>query len=149
MRSKKNLLIVITLIILLPILIILALSLYSRIFYFNNIDPEKSNQNIKFNKIIQLDILNGCGEDGLANKARIYLRNRGFDVVEVGNYDSIIDISHVISRRGDVESAKMLSKAIGINDSLLIIDIDSSLSLDCSVVIGKDYKKLKPYLLGE
>src|ERR1051325_3194601 len=37
-------------------------------------------------KIIQLDVLNGCGARGVAAKFTNYLRAGGFDVVEMKNY---------------------------------------------------------------
>jgi hypothetical protein len=149
MKRNKNWILFLIILILVPIVSLLILSLYSRLFYFNSINPEVNKSNNTITKVIQLDILNGCGEDGIAKKARIYLKNRGFDVVQVGNFDKIVDVSYVIDRKGDIESAKMLAKAIGIKDSLLQIVIDSSMSLDCSIVIGKDFKKLKPYISGE
>ncbi|HEY4611751.1 MAG TPA: LytR C-terminal domain-containing protein, partial [Bacteroidota bacterium] len=39
-------------------------------------------------RAIQLDVLNGSGEAKLAQRMTDFLRARGFDVVEMGNYPS-------------------------------------------------------------
>ena len=38
--------------------------------------------------IIQVEVRNGCGVSGLAEGMRQFLRQKGFDVVEVGNHSS-------------------------------------------------------------
>src|SRR5688572_26977999 len=40
------------------------------------------------NLTMQLDVRNGTGEDGIAKLFTDYLREKGFDVVEMGNYDT-------------------------------------------------------------
>ena len=73
---------------------------------------------------IQVNVLNACGEDGLASQARRYLRARGFDVVEIGNYKETIEKSRVVDRLGDIRSAQKLAYTMGIEDSLIHRDID-------------------------
>jgi hypothetical protein len=96
-------------------------------------------------QVIQANILNGCGVTGLAGDVKHYLRARGFDIVEIGNYEEIQDKSIIVDRIGDMESAKKLALAMGISDSLIVTKIDSSLFLRASVVIGKDYNTLAPF----
>jgi hypothetical protein len=92
---------------------------------------------------IQVSILNACGVDGLASKARTYLRKRGFDVVEVGNYYREMDRSIIIDRIDDLRSAYKSAYAIGISDSMVYSNPDSSLYLRSTIIIGKDYQNLK------
>lgn len=94
------------------------------------------------NEVIQINILNGCGEAGLAGKARRYLRARGFDVVEIGNAKKRIDESIIIDRVGDLSSAKKVAYAIGMSNSMIKTEIDSSLFLRSTIIIGKDYRDL-------
>lgn len=95
---------------------------------------------------IQVNVLNGCGEDGVARQTMDYLRARGFDVVEITNYDRFdVDRSFVIDRVGDTLSTAKVAYALGIADSLLTVEIDSTLYLRCSVVLGRDYAALKPF----
>ncbi|MFN8361203.1 MAG: LytR C-terminal domain-containing protein [Candidatus Kapaibacterium sp.] len=96
-------------------------------------------------KIIQINILNGAGENKIARKAMDYFRARGFDVVEVNNFRTVVERSYVIDRLGDTTSAREVAFALGVPDSLIQSDIDSSLYLRCSVVLGKNYTTLKPF----
>ncbi|MBS1538504.1 MAG: LytR C-terminal domain-containing protein [Bacteroidetes bacterium] len=96
-------------------------------------------------KFIQINILNGAGEKKIASKAMDYFRNRGFDVVEIDNYETLVEKSFVIDRVGDLNSAKQVAFALGVPDSLIRSDIDSSLYLRSSVILGKNYQSLKPF----
>lgn len=94
---------------------------------------------------IQCTILNASEQRGVARAMTDYLRARGFDVVEIGNYPTTQDRSFMIDRVGDSASVARVGYALGIPDSLTQRDIDSTLYLRCTVVAGKDYKKLKPF----
>lgn len=94
---------------------------------------------------IQINILNSTAQSGLADKARLYMRQRSFDVVEIGNYSPVQEVSQVIDRVGDIEAAKMTARAIGISDSLVSSKIDSSLFIKATIILGNDYKKLKAF----
>ncbi len=95
---------------------------------------------------IQVNVLNGCGQDGIARRTMDYLRARGFDVVEITNFGRFdVDRSFVIDRVGDTLSAAKAAYALGIPDSLVTADIDSTLYLRCSIVLGRDYAALRPF----
>jgi hypothetical protein len=96
-------------------------------------------------EVIQVNILNACGVKGLASKAKEYLRARGFDVVEIGNYDDLTTNSMIIDRLGDHKSARQVAYAIGIQDSMIVAKIDSNLFLRSTIVIGSDFSQLKPF----
>lgn len=96
-------------------------------------------------EVIQVNILNACGVSGLASKAKEYLRARGFDVVEIGNSDELIQNSMIIDRLGDAQSAKQVAYALGIQDSLVVSRIDSNVFLRATIMIGSDFRKLKPF----
>ncbi|MCX8054254.1 MAG: LytR C-terminal domain-containing protein [Ignavibacteria bacterium] len=95
--------------------------------------------------VIQVNVLNACGETGLAAKVMEFLRLRGFDVVEIGNYPKKEEKSFVLDRLGDVRSARKVAYAIGVPDSLVVSAIDSTLFVRSTVVIGKDFPLLKPF----
>lgn len=96
-----------------------------------------------FNKKIQLNVLNASGEPGIASKTRNHLRQLGFDVVEIGNYDMIIDSTIIIDRLGDRISSYKLSKAVGLDENRIETVIDSSLYLRATLVLGKDFSNLR------
>ena len=137
-----------------PILLILAglvaLSFLfapgSRMFNQRADALREENTGILVGDVIQVEVLNGCGVSGLAGDMTQYLRDRGFDVVEVGDlevYDQ--EYTVVYDRIGNLESAKKLARAIGITEERVVQDIKLDEYLDASVVIGKDYATLSPF----
>lgn len=96
-----------------------------------------------FNKNIQLNVLNASGVPGIASKTRNHLRQLGFDVVEIGNYDILVDSTIIIDRLGDRTSSYKLSKAIGLDESKIETVIDSSLYLRATLILGKDFSTLR------
>ncbi|ROL58120.1 LytR family transcriptional regulator [Bacteroidetes/Chlorobi group bacterium ChocPot_Mid] len=147
-KKTKSKILSISLISLLSLLILVFI--ISMIFKFvsaNKSEKMPDNQigKLNNNEMIQISVLNGCGVKGLASKVRDYLRDKGFDVVDVGNYNQQTKFSFVIDWIGDTLSAKKLANAIGVPESKIIHDIDSSLYLRGSIVIGSDFKNLKAF----
>lgn len=96
-------------------------------------------------EIIQLDVLNGCGASGVAQKFTDFLRKRNFDVVQSANYQTFdVEQSLVIDRTGDMESARKVAHALGIDEKNIVQQINPDYYLHVSVVIGRDYQNLKP-----
>lgn len=96
--------------------------------------------------IIQVEVRNGAGIDHLAAETTHYLRDRGFDVVDVGNYSSFQqEQSVVIDRVGDPEAARKVAEALGLPADRVRQDIRRQYYLDASVIIGHDYKQLRPF----
>ena len=95
--------------------------------------------------IIQLDVLNGCGVPGIAQDFTDYLRKRNFDVVQSSNYKTFdVEESLVIDRTGDLAAARKVAYALGIDEKNIVQQINPDYYLNVSVVIGRDYDKLKP-----
>jgi hypothetical protein len=93
--------------------------------------------------IVQLEVLNGCGALGVADKFTEYLRKKNFDVVQVGNYISFdIDKTLIIDRTGNVANAEKVAGFLGIDESSIIQQINNDYFLDVTLVIGKDYGQL-------
>jgi hypothetical protein len=129
-------------ILLLGILIIfLTFSLFSRLSN-NSPEPKESVAN-KTSAVIQVEVLNGCGALGVAEKFTDFLRKEKFDVVQMGNYISFdIDNSLVIDRTGNRANAEKVAAVLGIDNKNVILQKNDDSFLDVSVVIGKDYKRL-------
>jgi hypothetical protein len=97
-------------------------------------------------EIIQVEVRNGCGVGGVAATVTHYLRRRGFDVVEVGDHSSFDqELSSVVDRVGDIESARKVAAALGISAERVLQDVRQDYLLDASVIIGSDYAALKPF----
>ncbi|MEP0861111.1 MAG: LytR C-terminal domain-containing protein [Ignavibacterium sp.] len=105
-------------------------------------EKEEQPEN-KTSHIIQVEVLNGCGTAGLADKFTDLLRSKKFDVVKTGNFASFdIDNSFVIDRVGNKEFAYSLADSIGIPKSNVIQQFNRNYYLDVTLVIGKDFNNL-------
>ncbi|MCU0427221.1 MAG: LytR C-terminal domain-containing protein [Candidatus Kapabacteria bacterium] len=128
------------------VLLIVASALHKSLMPSVNPIIERSDDLVRQGDQIQVNLLNGCGDQGVARRMMNYLRASGFDVVEIDNYSRFsVQRSFVIDRVGDSVSAMKTAKALGIADSLRVLRLDSSLYVRASVVIGKDYRLLKPF----
>jgi hypothetical protein len=90
----------------------------------------------------RVEVLNASGTAGLARRATEALRAAGFDVVYFGNAGpataaSADSGSVVIDRIADPVRARAVADALGI--ARVITTEDSTLLLDATVVIGKDW----------
>lgn len=143
--STANLFINVLLILLVVFAGLLSYSLYSKIKANNSKAVFVENRTVPA-KIIQLEVLNGCGASGTADKFTEFLRSNSFDVVQTGNYISFdVDKSMVIDRTGNRANALKVAEALGIDKKNIVQQINNDYFLDISLVIGKDYNQLKPF----
>jgi len=139
--SSTNLFLNISNLILSLLLLFLGYSLLSKLNVFG--ENLEIDDLVKHKKNIQIEVLNGCGVDGVADRFTDYLRKKKFDVVNTGNYRSFnIDNSIVIDRTGDIINAEYLAEVIGIDNKQVIQQKNKNYFLDVSLIIGKDYKQL-------
>jgi hypothetical protein len=142
--SSFSNIILLTLIIFLSIVVLfLAYSLYMKIQKISS-DKSKAGKDVA-SAIIQIEVLNGCGVEGIAAKFTEYLRQKDFDVVQIGNYTSSnIDETLVIDRIGNRANAEKLAEVLGVEKKNIIQQLNKDYFIDATLVIGKDYNKLKP-----
>ena len=96
--------------------------------------------------IIQVEVRNGCGVSGLAEGMRQFLRQEGFDVVEVGNHSSFNQAQTiVVDRVGNLEAARRVAASLGLPEDRVSQELRQDYFLDASVIIGKDYATLPPF----
>lgn len=99
---------------------------------------------------LQIDVQNGSGVSGIADKFTEFLRSKGFDVVEMGNFSSSdVKTSMVIDRAGNMRNAKRVAVSVGISEKFVIQQMNKNYFLDATVVIGKDYAELLPMKQSE
>ncbi len=92
----------------------------------------------------QVEILNGCGVSGVAAQAHEYLRRLGFDVVNVENARAFdYERTLVIDRGGNEGIARRIARFLGTEN--VIRQVRPELMLQVTVILGKDYRTLKPY----
>lgn len=87
---------------------------------------------------IRVEVLNGTKTRGLARRATMLLRDRGFDVVETGTADRPQDTTLVLDRRGHPDWANRVAKTFGA--ARVESRPDSSSYLDVTVVIGATWR---------
>ena len=87
---------------------------------------------------IRVQVLNATKTRGLARRAMLYLRDRGFDVVELGTAGSPRDTSLVLDRSGHPDWAKRVAAAMG--GARVEARADSSRYLDITVLIGRTWR---------
>lgn len=90
-------------------------------------------------KPVRVEVLNASGRPGLAAEVRRILRDRGFDVVDIGNAPGFApDTSLVLDRVGRMDAARQVADALGIRR--VYARPDSNLYLDATVVLGRDWR---------
>lgn len=95
---------------------------------------------------IQIEILNGCGEPGIAAKFSDLLRNIRVDVVRSENADHFdYDKTILIQRNENIFGMKHVASALGFdinNTNQVITAADPNLDVDITLVIGKDFRSI-------
>ena len=114
-------------------------------FYFNRQEPlveepEPVRQSYKHMKV---EVLNGCGVDGLARIVGRRLRDLGFDVMTLENADSFgFPESIVVDRIGKMSEADRVGDALGIANRIQQIIPDPFRIEGVTVIVGRDYRRL-------
>ncbi len=144
-NTSSNLFLNIIIFLLVVLIIFLGYSLIHKIDFNGKNDSDLVKENAL--SLTQVEVMNGCGVSGVADKFTSYLRQKGFDVVQIGNYISFdIEKSMVIDRTGNMKKALHVADVLGINHKNVIQQKNKDYFLDVSIVIGKDFNQLKPEL---
>jgi len=92
-------------------------------------------------RVIRIQVLNGSGEGGIGSRVASFLRQGGFQVVEVRNADrSDYFATMVVARRPDVASARAVASYLG--GPPVIKQAWNSDVADVTVVLGSDRSRL-------
>ena len=86
---------------------------------------------------IRVQVLNATATRGLARRATGFLRDRGFDVVEIATAPQARDSTLVIDRSGHPEWAQLVARALGV--AAVESRLDTSRYLDVTVLVGRDW----------
>jgi len=106
------------------------------------IDPLPSSTD----RALDVEVLDGAGSMKVAQYVTNILRLQGYDVVEMKrNNDGIVERSYVLDRSGNLEAARKLATTLGIPQDKVFQKIDCNLFLDVTVIVGKDYSRLKVF----
>jgi len=90
---------------------------------------------------IRIEVLNGCGTEGVAEEVASCLRDSGFDIVGTGNADAF-DYEHtlVVDRCGSFDKASKVGKTLQC-DRVMVQRVAASAN-DVVVVVGSDWADL-------
>jgi hypothetical protein len=139
---SKNFILNASILILVIINSILAYSVFKAI-PFNDSDDNYLEDSTAVR--IQVEVLNGCGVSGVAEKLTDYLRTNNIDVVNLGNYRSFeIENSIIIGRNEKIYNAEKVAAIVGLDEQNIIQQINSDYLLDVTFILGKDYRDLIP-----
>jgi hypothetical protein len=86
---------------------------------------------------IKVEVLNATKTRGLARRATIYLRDRGFDVVGSGTVSEQRATTIVYDRSSHPEWARLVGRAM---NAPVVARPDSSRYLDVTVLIGSNWR---------
>jgi hypothetical protein len=141
--SFSNYLLIGLIVLLSAVIIFLSYSLYMKIRVIA--DNKDKNDRDKVSAIIQVEVLNGCGVDGIASQFTNFLRDKNFDVVSIGNFKSDnMEETIIIDRTGNRVNAEKLADVLGVSKKNIIEQLNKDYFLDATLVIGKDYNRLEP-----
>jgi len=141
---SKNLVLNASILILIFINTILAYSVFKAIPFSNNESADNYLEDSTGVKI-QVEVLNGCGVSGIAEKLTDYLRINNVDVVNLGNYRSFeIENSIIIGRNEKIHNAEIVAALVGLDENSIIQQINPDYLLDVTFILGKDYRDLIP-----
>ena len=113
-----------------------------------NIPVAKLNTQEKMKKEVDviIELINGNGASGICEKYKDFFTRKGVDVINIGNaenfnYDKTVMYLHTDSYK----KARKISKLLGVEVNTVLMKTTPSVNCDVSIVLGKDYKELKPY----
>ncbi|HOJ37183.1 MAG TPA: LytR C-terminal domain-containing protein [Ignavibacteriales bacterium] len=135
------------LVILFFIIIFLVYSIIVKFTKDDNISEITINNQGLPSEIIQVEVLNASDIAGVAERVTDFLRNSKVDVVNISNYH-IKDIPYtlVIDRRGNMANAYQIAKILNVSEKNVISQINNDYLVDVTIIIGRDYNKLKPFI---
>jgi len=87
---------------------------------------------------VKVQVLNATTVRGLGRRATMHLRDRGFDVVEIGTWNEQLDSTVVLDRSGHPAWAKRVADALG--GARVEARPDSSRYLDVTVLLGRAWR---------
>lgn len=102
---------------------------------------QDSDDSSSFNpSSIRVEVLNGSGTAGLANKLAEQLKDKGFQVVKVGNADSFnYSETQILDRTGKKSLVREINTLVGSSSSQKFVQ--NSANSDITIIIGKNFNR--------
>lgn len=94
---------------------------------------------------LNIQILNGCGVKDITNRFAEFLQSAGYGVESQGNYKNFnVSSSFIISQENPPDQLYQLADLLGLSKKDITVRKVQSQS-KYILIIGKDYKKLRPF----
>jgi hypothetical protein len=95
-------------------------------------------------KVVKIEVLNGCGVQGLAKKWADHLRATGFDPVNVTNYESNnIPRTIIYDRESNAcKNGIAVAKSLGLPKEYVAYQQSDQRLVAVTVIIGQDYEHI-------
>jgi hypothetical protein len=91
---------------------------------------------------LQIEVLNGCGEPGLAQMVAERLQGLGHDVVRVADAtDHGLQRTVVVDRRGRDRLSRELARRIG--PCPVVLERVAASEADLTLIVGADWRRLR------
>jgi hypothetical protein len=91
--------------------------------------------------MVKVEVLNGSGVTGLAAKVGDMLKDKGCDVIKVGNAEGTeYSSTYIYDRKGNGEKAKRIAEILDVNEYK--VELDDKTNADVTVILGKDKSNL-------
>ncbi len=98
----------------------------------------------ELDRAIRIAVFNGCGDPQVAARMTKRARGLGLDVIHEGNAESFNHLySVVLDRVGNMSRARQVAARLGIPHAIQQISEDEYRLEEVSVIVGKDYKRLR------
>lgn len=94
---------------------------------------------------VTVTVLNASGRPGMARIGTRVLRDAGIDVLSFGNSGDArtpLDSTRILVRRGPASVGERIRRALKVGK--VVMDPDSTLLLDASVLLGADFSPRLP-----
>ena len=109
-------------------------------------DAEFPSQAVDTASIIKVEVLNGAGVSGIAQRVTDYLRKEGFDVINYGNAESFSFYETIVlDRIGNRHRAQRVAQAVGAGT--VVEQKNPFLALDVTMILCRDFKTLIPFTM--
>jgi hypothetical protein len=120
-------------------IVLLAAILATRVFMQRmSADEAEADARAPEGQRVRVEVLNATDTRGLARRATMHLRDRGFDVLGMGNASEHRDSTLVLDRSGHPEWAARVARALG--GARVEARPDTSRYLDVTVLVGRSWR---------
>jgi len=101
----------------------------------------------KTGKKIQLKVLNGCGDKGVAILYTNFLRSEGYDVIEFGNASNFdfTKTKIIVHKEDNISFVNEIIDILKISSSQVEYKYSKNIFYEMSVIIGGDHKNLNSF----